>query len=658
MGKIIKKVGKYEIVERIGKGGMGALYRAKHPTLKRYVILKQLTLRGGSGFIERFKREASLMIDFRDEHIVQVYDHFKEGSSYYIVMEYVDGISLDKLIQEKGYISSEASLLIFSEISKGLKYAHDKDVIHRDIKPANILISNEGEVKLVDFGIATSKEADEEGLTKTGMTLGTPSYMSPEQITDTSKVDKRADIYSMGVVLYEMITGKKPFPSGFTPETINSITKGIYIRPKKINPSIPAIFNRVIRKTMNPKIKKRFRDLQYINDILSKYTRRYREQRDINNDIKKYLSGSEIFFPATKALGKERKNFILKLIFGLVFFILLVLGGLYFYYNGYYYEYFKNKEFGSLEIRASIPSNYYKESRLIYAQARLDYLDILEESKINIYSYNLSPVRGNLLYILQNFQDRKNKKPGNVLTTNLIFLPAGNYKLDLYLENQKYCASFYLDPRVIQKQDEKRIKKKIIQMDLAKSSPKSISIIHRVYDGVTGKSIDRETEIYLYREDRKQWIDWKLYNTTKELKKYLEDYLISGKSFSFIYTAPLYYSKTVHFFAEEVIESAMIEVNLIKKPGKLIIESDMEGFEILINNQKGSYSGEKRKEFLQYGKTTKGKKEFILLEGNYLLTVKKDRKQFQNHEFKIKPDQSSRLIVSYNKDRKEINIRE
>ena len=203
MPKQITKVGKYNIVELIAKGGMGALYKAKHPTLKRFVILKQLTLRGGSGFILRFKREASLMIDFRNERIVQVYDHFREGSSYYIAMEYVEGKSLDKLIEERGFISNEAAVLIFTEICKGLKYAHDKGVIHRDIKPANILISNEGEVKLVDFGIATSKEGDDDGLTKAGMTLGTPAYMSPEQIADTRKVDKRADIYSMGVVFYE-----------------------------------------------------------------------------------------------------------------------------------------------------------------------------------------------------------------------------------------------------------------------------------------------------------------------------------------------------------------------------------------------------------------------------------------------------------------------
>ena len=117
-------------------------------------------------------------------------------------------------------------------MSKALKYAHDKQVIHRDIKPSNILISRQGEVKLVDFGIATSQEETEDGLTRDGMVLGTPSYIPPEQIDDARNVDKRADIYSLGVVLYEMLTGKTPFPGSFTAETITQIQRGRYTPPR------------------------------------------------------------------------------------------------------------------------------------------------------------------------------------------------------------------------------------------------------------------------------------------------------------------------------------------------------------------------------------------------------------------------------------------
>ena len=252
-----RKIGKYLIKNKIAEGGMGAIYKATHPTLKKDVILKKLTLRGNSAIVERFKREAQLMLEFSNDNIVQVYDHFREGSSYYIVMEYIDGISLAKLIEKKRFLPNETALLIFREVCKALHYAHAKGVIHRDIKPDNVLISKSGEVKLTDFGIARSEDCDEECLTSAGMTLGTPTYMSPEQIDDSSKVDRRSDIYSMGVVLYVMTTGKSPFPSNLVPQTINAIQKGKYIRPEKLNPQIFSIIKRIVKKSMHCKIKRR-----------------------------------------------------------------------------------------------------------------------------------------------------------------------------------------------------------------------------------------------------------------------------------------------------------------------------------------------------------------------------------------------------------------
>ena len=246
----VRRIGKYELIAKVAQGGMGALYKARHPTLDRVVLLKKLTLRGSSQFVERFKREARLMMDFKHEHIVHVYDHFKEGSSYYIVEEFVDGISLDALIRRERYLSNDAAMLILYEVSKALKYAHDKKVIHRDIKPSNILISRQGEVKLVDFGIATSQEETEDGLTRDGMVLGTPSYIPPEQIADARNVDKRADIYSLGVVLYEMLTGKTPFPGSFTAETVALIQRGRYTPPRRLNPRISPLLRKIVRKAM------------------------------------------------------------------------------------------------------------------------------------------------------------------------------------------------------------------------------------------------------------------------------------------------------------------------------------------------------------------------------------------------------------------------
>jgi serine/threonine protein kinase len=210
--KIPESIGKYKVRELLAQGGMGAVYAAEHPTLERTVIIKKLTLRGSADVRERFRREAQIMMDLRNDAIVDVYDHFREGSFYYIVLEYVDGVSLDRLIRERRYLPERIAILILREAARGLAYAHGRNVVHRDIKPANILVSTAGEVKIVDFGIATIHgiEGHESELTREGMTLGTPSYMAPEQFQSSRSVDRRADIYSLGIVWYEMVTGRRP----------------------------------------------------------------------------------------------------------------------------------------------------------------------------------------------------------------------------------------------------------------------------------------------------------------------------------------------------------------------------------------------------------------------------------------------------------------
>ncbi|HUT66822.1 MAG TPA: serine/threonine-protein kinase [Spirochaetota bacterium] len=661
MPKQITKVGKYEIVKKIARGGMGAVYLAKHPTLKRYVILKQLTLRGGGGFVQRFKREASLMIDFRNEHIVPVYDHFKVGSSYYIAMEYVDGTSLDALIEQSGGLSNEAALLIFSEICRGLKYAHDKDVIHRDIKPANILLSKQGEVKLTDFGIATSKEAEEEGLTKIGMTLGTPAYMSPEQITDTSTVDKRADIYSMGVMFYEMLTGKKPFPSRFAPDVIDKINRGLYVSPKKINPSIPGSFVRIIKKMMHSKVKKRYRDLGMVLNILDRYTKKYKGQREINADIKRYLEGNEITLPTMMKVGKKRHRrggILIGVTVGLTALTVLLLGGLFCYYKGYYYEYFRAKEFGKIEISASIPAEYFKKPRLIYAYALLRYEDAKAEGEKveqSEYHYRLSPQRGRLPFFFR-AKEEDDEPSEKLLTTSDLYLPAGNYALELYLENQKHYKRFYLYPRVIQKQNLDTEQKRHLGFRVPVSEAKQISIGHRVSDSETGRSIYNDTDIDFYLEEQDRWLDWKIYSTNERLRRYLERKLKSGEWYRFRYSSPGYYPTETRFYVESSLDSAQVEVGLIRVSGTLVVESDFEGLAILIDNMKESYIGRKRKGFVPYGDTVEGKKSFMLPEGSYTITVQRGSRTVQNTQFRIAGDKTTTVMVSYDPGNKALGL--
>jgi serine/threonine-protein kinase len=656
------RVGKYEIVAKIGKGGMGAVFKARHPTLNRFVILKQLTLKRGSGFIERFKREASLMLDFRDEHIVQVFDHFKEGSSYYIAMEYVDGTSLDRLITERRSLTNEASLLLLSEIAKALKHAHDKGVIHRDIKPANILISKEGEVKLTDFGIATTKEADDEGLTKAGMTLGTPAYMSPEQISDTRKVDKRADIYSLGVVFYEMITGTKPFPSAFTPQAINYINRGIYVKPQKINPSIPVIYKRIIKKTMHRKPKRRFRDLGLLLDILDRYTRKYRDQRQINGDIRKYLSGEEISFPTRFFFGlkeRRRRGYGLRLAVAITAIALCALTGAFFYYSGCWYERFKSREFGSVEISVVVPGKYFKDPDDVYAKA------VLTPGKgKEPITFRLTPRERNALVVIQSFPRgffsragrTSSRGSGRLLTSGTRYLPADEYTLDLYLENAKVRKVFTLNPRAVQRLDVKTAKKESIQVFLEDPEPKSLLIAHRVTDADTGADIIGVTTISIYLARENAWIDWKRAREQPKLRELLERELLSGRRFTFKYESPRRYPKTLRVFAERNLDTLTVDVALAKEPGRLRITSDTGGLAIFIDNRKESYLGIQKKSFVSFGETVKGTREFPLPEGKYVLTVKKDDRHLQNQQFALSAGRKTELEVSYRADGRRITI--
>ncbi|MCR5762095.1 MAG: serine/threonine protein kinase [Treponema sp.] len=291
-------IGKYKIKAKIAQGGMGSVYLAVHPSLKRDVIIKKLIIkRSGTHVRDRFKREAQILTDLTSLHIVRMFDYFTEGNSDYIVLEYVDGMSLDKLLEKQFVLPTQLAMMILLEACKGLKSAHDNGIIHRDIKPANILISKRHEIKLADFGIAgAEKEKDFEvkstpasdvtviaseaasGITQVGSVLGTPAYMSPEQLADSSSVDKRTDIYSMGVMLYQMVTGDKPFSGDMSKETIEKISRGKYIPPKRINSKLPKVVCRLVKKMMMADRMRRYQSIEPVIKIIKKYLRHYKEE--------------------------------------------------------------------------------------------------------------------------------------------------------------------------------------------------------------------------------------------------------------------------------------------------------------------------------------------------------------------------------------------
>ena len=203
-----------EILELLGTGGMGVVYKARQRGLDRLVAVKVLPAdrNRGAGFAERFTREARALARLNHPHIVAIHDFGQAGNLYYFVMELIDGVNLRQAMQA-GQLQSQQALSLIPQICDALQYAHDEGIVHRDIKPENILLDRKGRIKIADFGLSKlvgGESAAPESLTGTHQVMGTMRYMAPEQMHATRSVDHRADIYSLGVVFYEMLTGELP----------------------------------------------------------------------------------------------------------------------------------------------------------------------------------------------------------------------------------------------------------------------------------------------------------------------------------------------------------------------------------------------------------------------------------------------------------------
>ncbi len=210
--ELARRLPELEQFELIGRGGMGAVYKARHGKLDRPVAVKVLdsALRDNASFAERFVREARTLAQLDHPNIVSVYDFGHRDDLYYLIMELVDGVNLRQMM-EAGGIEPQAALAMVPPICDALQYAHDQGVVHRDIKPENILVDRKGSIKIADFGLVklVGRETGRR-LTETRQIMGTPNYMAPEQIENPGEVDHRADIFSLGVVFYELLTGELP----------------------------------------------------------------------------------------------------------------------------------------------------------------------------------------------------------------------------------------------------------------------------------------------------------------------------------------------------------------------------------------------------------------------------------------------------------------
>lgn len=211
---------RYEIHRRLARGGMAQVYLARDRSLDRPVAVKELVpeFAGDPSFVERFRREAQAAANLSHPNIVGVYDWGAQDGTYFIVMEYVDGPSLSRVLRSDGPFHPRRAAEIAAEVAAGLGFAHSHGVVHRDVKPGNVLLTRSGQAKVTDFGIARALSSSDEDLTQAGSVMGTATYFSPEQAQGLP-VDPRSDLYSLGVVLYELVTGRPPF-SGDTPLAI------------------------------------------------------------------------------------------------------------------------------------------------------------------------------------------------------------------------------------------------------------------------------------------------------------------------------------------------------------------------------------------------------------------------------------------------------
>jgi len=272
-GTALKNLGRYQITGSLGKGAMGHVYKGIDPAINRPVALKTIRLdfvndpEEMAELKERLFREAQAAGKLSHPNIVTIYDVGSEGHLQYIAMEYLEGQTLEEMIKRKVKFNYRIISQMIVQICSALEYAHEQGIVHRDIKPANIMVLKDYRVKLMDYGIA---RIDSNSMTKTGIAMGTPNYISPEQLKG-QKVDKRADIFSLGVVMYEMLLGRRPFKGENITSLIYSILNQEPEKPSNVNPQVPLLFDHIVDKALKKNPNERYQNARELMSDLADF---------------------------------------------------------------------------------------------------------------------------------------------------------------------------------------------------------------------------------------------------------------------------------------------------------------------------------------------------------------------------------------------------
>ncbi len=483
-------IGKYKVLGIIAKGGMGVVYKAIHPSLKRYVVIKKMSSRGKSANAERFKKEAQILLDLQSPYIVHLFDYFTEGSYRYMVEELVDGAALDALLKKQSSLPVPVAMLVMQDACYALKYAHSKDIVHRDIKPGNILISKRGEIKLADFGIASDSADADENLTQTGVALGTPAYMPPEQFENSANVDQRADIYALGIMLYEMITATKPYPTTFSIETLNTIKKGRYINPRRIDKSIPKNICKLIHRMIRPNPKKRFQSIDAVLKVVKKYLSHY-DTHELRVQLAKSIVAPKLYeFPEIEAKDKLRRKIKVAVISTIT--VLVILAGL--WYTGIIQRTCLKKWCSPVSVEMDIPraltGNLDLPVRVFFFENDGDEVPEVKGSRRNFYE------KGSRIFDI-NFENKiMAQRPGaknRTYTINPVFLKHGDYRIKIVAGPYVWWKSFTIEDAPV-----------LIKCDFLKNKTRNLKINMYAYDSLTKKEISQDCTFMIFYNN--SWI--------------------------------------------------------------------------------------------------------------------------------------------------------
>lgn len=288
----LERLGRYEILGKLGQGAMGVVYKARDPLIERILAIKTVNLAGLSrdeadSYEQRFYREAKSAGRLNHPNIVTIHDVGRSDGLAYIAMEFLEGGSLREIIDSGVVLPPDKTVKIAYQIAKGLAFAHQNDVVHRDVKPANIMVLKNGAVKIMDFGVALLPTGS---LTMAGTAFGSPKYMSPEQVVGR-QVDGRSDIFSLGAVLYELLTGVPPYQGEDLNAILYQVINDMPPAPSSRNPEVPAALDAIVLKAM----------AKHPDD-------RYRNARDLARDLRNWREMAPAGLPTTPSRTLERRR--------------------------------------------------------------------------------------------------------------------------------------------------------------------------------------------------------------------------------------------------------------------------------------------------------------------------------------------------------------